>query len=437
MAGDPLLIVDDNPVNLKLVRAVLAPDGYDIRTASEETEVVRVLAAFRPRLILMDVQLPGTDGFELTRRLKSDPNTRDIIVVACTAYAMLGDEEKAHAAGCSGYITKPVDTRTLPATVKLHLGARQAAKPAFEPGDYHDLMAEMRSSFLVEGEEESGRLLGILGQGLDLDRAQRMVHHWTGIAGILGFAEIARKARGLEDYLADPAEQRHTSREARAMLAAGEGVNRLRTELLGMRQLFSHAVRGKRETPDLPPAVREVLGDKSFAVIGFEAAEGARITRALGHARARCRVFHDLPDNDTLQPFHARVVNVCQGEGIFSWVNSEVDAASAKPILFVGSAETLLRRETGIPEPNWDFLLGPWDADELIFRAFKLFTSRTSRGLDGVPPKDRGLRHPAKRQEASASAQGPGLPIQVVRPRSGLDWPDYAGRIKSDKSGED
>src|SRR5437868_9478726 len=142
MGGDPVLIVDDNPVNLKLVRAVLEPDGYDIRTASDEPEVVKVLAEFRPRLILMDVQLPGTDGFELTRRLKSDPDTRDIIVVACTAYAMPGDEQKAKAAGCSGYITKPVDTRTLPATVKSHLGVRQAAKPAFQPGDYHDLLAE-------------------------------------------------------------------------------------------------------------------------------------------------------------------------------------------------------------------------------------------------------------------------------------------------------
>ena len=397
MGNAPVLIVDDNPVNRQLMRAVLAPDGYDIRTAADGPEVDRVLAEFRPRLILMDVQLPGADGFELTRRLKSDPATRDIVVVACTAYALPGVEEKAQASGCSGYITKPVDTRTLPATVKLHLGARQAAQPAFEPGDYHDLLAEMRANFLVEGEEESGRLLGRLAQGLDLDRVQRTVHHWTGIAGILGFAEIAHKARGIEDYLADPGEQRRSSRQARAMIAAGECVSRLRAELLAMRQLFSQAVRGQRETSDLPPVVREVLGDKTFAVIGFEAAEAARITRALEHARARCRTFQDLPDNDTLQPFHAGVVNVCQGEGIFSWVNSEVASDSPKPILFVGSAETLLRREAGIPEPNWDFLLGPWDADELIFRAFKLFTSQAERSSEATSAKVRESRREAKR----------------------------------------
>jgi hypothetical protein len=134
-----------------------------------------------------------------------------------------------------------------------------------------------------------------LAQGLDLDRAQRTVHHWTGIAGMLGFAEIARKARGIEDYLADPGERRQSGRQARATIAAGECVSRLRTELLAMRQLFSQAVRGRRETPDLPPVVREMLADKTFAVIGFEAAEAARITRALEHARARCRTFQDLP----------------------------------------------------------------------------------------------------------------------------------------------
>jgi len=132
-------------------------------------------------------------------------------------------------------------------------------------------------------------------------------------------------------------------------------------------------------------------------VIGFEAAEAARITRALEHARSRCRTFQDLPDNDTLQPFHAGVVNVCQGEGIFSWVNSEVVCDSPKPILFVGSAETLLRREAGIPEPNWDFLLGPWDADELIFRAFKLFTSQADRSREATAGKVRDARRRSRR----------------------------------------
>ena len=397
MAGDPVLIVDDNPLNLKLVRAVLAAEGYEIRTAGDGLEAMTVLAQFRPRLILMDLQLPGESGFELTRRLKADSATRDIIVVAVTAYSIPGDEEKAQLAGCSGLITKPLDTRTLPAAVKLHLGTRQVAQPAFQPGDYHDLLTELRANFLIDGEEESGQLLHTLAQGFDLDRAQRMAHRWTGIGGILGFAEIARKARGIEDFLADPSEQYHYGRVRGGrdpnMITPGECVSRLRAELLGIRELFAQAVQGKRKTPELPPAVGRALADKRFAVIGFESAEAARITGALEHARARCRVFRDLPDNDTLQPFHAGVVNVCQGEGIFSWVHSGVSAESVKPILFVGSAETLLRREPGIPERSWDFLLGPWDSDELIFRAYRLFSSEANRGSAAPGGNGRGSRH--------------------------------------------
>ncbi len=374
MGGDPVLIVDDNPVNLKLARAVLAADGYDIRTAGDGAEAWSILEQFRPRVILMDIQLPGANGFELTRRLKLDPSTRDIIVLAITAYAMPGDEEKAYTSGCSAYLTKPVDTRTLPATVKLYMGTRPVAQPALEAGDYHDLLTELRANFLVEGQEEASALLSTLAHGFALDRAQRIAHRWTGIAGILGFAEIAREARGIEDFLAEPAGRGYQG-AARQMIAAGECVSRLRAELLSIREMFSHAVRGRRETPQLPPAVRELLAQKNFAVIGFERAEAARITGALGHATASYRVFDDLPDNRTLQGFQAAVVNVCQGEGILSWAQSGLAGGGVKPTLFVGSAETLLRREAGIPQPGWDFLLGPWDADELIFRAYRLFTS--------------------------------------------------------------
>jgi len=383
---------------------VLEAEGYDIRTATDGAEAWRVLAEFRPRLILMDVQLPGANGFELTRRLKADPETRDIAVVAVTAYAIPGDEETAQRAGCSGYITKPLDTRTLPAAVKLHLGNRQAVRPAFQPGDYHDLLAELRANFLVDGEEESGQLLRALAQGFDLDHAQRIAHRWTGIGGILGFSEIARKSRGIEDFLADPGERQSDGR-AHGMIAAGECVSRLRSELLTIRELFIQAVRGQRETPDLPPEVGQALANKRFAVIGFEPAEAARISAALEYARARCRVFRDLPDNDTLQPFHAGVVNVCQGEGIFSWVHSGVSADSVKPILFVGSAETLLRREAGIAERSWDFLLGPWDADELIFRAYRLFSSNANRGPAGAWGRHRGSPE-AARNERSRSPSG-------------------------------
>ena len=121
MPDGPILIVDDNPANMKLASFVLKSKCHVVRTASNAKEALAEIASFPPRLVLMDIQLPDIDGLELTRRIKAEPATRSIIVVAVTAYAMAGDEEKARRAGCDGYIVKPIDTRTLAATVEYHL----------------------------------------------------------------------------------------------------------------------------------------------------------------------------------------------------------------------------------------------------------------------------------------------------------------------------
>jgi CheY-like chemotaxis protein len=112
-----ILVVDDNPINLKLVSDVLGFEGYKILKAVDAEEAQVVLAANLPDLILMDIALPGMDGLTLTRKLKADPRTRQIWIVALTAFAMKGDDRKAFEAGCDGYITKPIDTRKLPETV--------------------------------------------------------------------------------------------------------------------------------------------------------------------------------------------------------------------------------------------------------------------------------------------------------------------------------
>ncbi|PYQ48712.1 MAG: response regulator [Acidobacteria bacterium] len=121
MAGEPILVVDDNPANLRLLRLLLAAESYEVRAAGDAGEALGVLEEFRPRLILLDLQMPGMDGFELARRLKGDAATRDIVIIALTAYAMKGDEERAREAGCDGYVSKPIDTRALPALIARHL----------------------------------------------------------------------------------------------------------------------------------------------------------------------------------------------------------------------------------------------------------------------------------------------------------------------------
>jgi CheY-like chemotaxis protein len=126
MAGEPILIVDDNPTNMKLISFLLAKKGYQVQSAASGEEALQVLKTFRPVLILMDMQMPGIDGFELTRRLKADSATRDITIVAVTAYAMKGDEQRVREVGCDGYLVKPIDTRTLPQVIASYVsgGAR-------------------------------------------------------------------------------------------------------------------------------------------------------------------------------------------------------------------------------------------------------------------------------------------------------------------------
>jgi len=127
MQHEPLLIIDDNPINLKLVRVVLEIGGYDVSEAQDAEAALALLETLHPRLILMDLQLPGMDGLELTRRLKAGPITRDIIIVAVTSYAMKGDQERALAAGCDAYVTKPIDTEALPVMLAELLGTWRRA----------------------------------------------------------------------------------------------------------------------------------------------------------------------------------------------------------------------------------------------------------------------------------------------------------------------
>jgi CheY-like chemotaxis protein len=116
-----ILIIEDNEANRLLASAVLERDGFSVEMAGNSQEALEMLLEQKPDLILMDVQLPGVDGLSLTRRLKQDERTAAIPVVALTALAMMGDKERTLEAGCAGYISKPINTRTFAAEVRKYL----------------------------------------------------------------------------------------------------------------------------------------------------------------------------------------------------------------------------------------------------------------------------------------------------------------------------
>jgi len=119
--GKTILIVEDDRKNLKLFRELLQELGYSTVEATDGSQAVKVARAAKPSLILMDIQLPVMDGLEATRIIKSDTSTKNIPVVAVTAYAMKTDEQKAIQAGCDGYFTKPFRAQTLLEKVKEYL----------------------------------------------------------------------------------------------------------------------------------------------------------------------------------------------------------------------------------------------------------------------------------------------------------------------------
>ena len=121
MAGETVLLVEDNPTNLQLAEFLLKAAGFTVLTATTAPAAIERARADRPALILMDVELPGMDGLTATRELKADPATASIPVVALTANAMRGDQEKCLAAGCTGYIAKPITAREFGATVRSFL----------------------------------------------------------------------------------------------------------------------------------------------------------------------------------------------------------------------------------------------------------------------------------------------------------------------------
>src|SRR5580698_3002766 len=132
MANETILVVDDAPVSLKLTDILLRKEGYKVHATTDAEQALSLLLSVHPDMMLVDIQLPGMNGLELTKRVKQDSRTRDIVVVALTACAMKGDDDRAFKAGCDGYITKPIETLTLANKVREYMQLRTSSRSGGE-----------------------------------------------------------------------------------------------------------------------------------------------------------------------------------------------------------------------------------------------------------------------------------------------------------------
>lgn len=121
MSGKNVMVVEDNEKNRKLMRVVLKAKGYNVIEATTGEEALSLLKGNIPDIILMDIQLPGIDGITLVKQIKADAHTKDIPVIAVTAYAMKGDEQKILDTGCNAYVSKPINTQELPLIIEKYI----------------------------------------------------------------------------------------------------------------------------------------------------------------------------------------------------------------------------------------------------------------------------------------------------------------------------
>ncbi|HHT9114301.1 MAG: response regulator [Planctomycetes bacterium] len=121
MSDKNVMVVEDNEKNRKLMRVVLKAKGYNIIEAATGEEALNILKSQKPDIILMDIQLPGIDGLTLIKQIKASVITKDIPIIAVTAYAMKGDEQKILDTGCNAYVSKPINTQELPLIVEKYI----------------------------------------------------------------------------------------------------------------------------------------------------------------------------------------------------------------------------------------------------------------------------------------------------------------------------
>ena len=297
MAGEPILVVDDAPVNLKLADILLRKEGYQVHAVPDAEEALRVLRNFLPKVMLVDIQLPGIDGLELTRRVKQDPRTQNMTVIALTACAMKGDEERALAAGCDGYITKPIDTQTLGRRIREYVNRQAQPEPAAPPPPQlpppclpgglalSDMELEsIRRRFLEEGTLQSRQLLMDIGPNFDSAKAARLAHRWIGAGGALGYVDIAAHSRIVEDLLAAPKLEPKKLRESLSELVLA----------------FADPREGALDA--LPDWVIARLLEKRIGLAGFAPDEAERLCTVLELLGARPRIFdaEEAPGADSI-----------------------------------------------------------------------------------------------------------------------------------------
>jgi two-component system, cell cycle response regulator DivK len=368
MAGETIFVVDDNTLNLKLTALTLRSEGYQVHTAASGHQALTLVNTAEPDLMLVDVQMPGMSGLELTRRLKKLPRTSHVPVIALTASAMRVDQEAAIQAGCDGYITKPIDTRTLGSRVRNFLDSRPrlaAPRQGIEPAGGEEPAASalstlpltdtefetLRRRFLSDAVKKTQQLLESVYERFDAEQAAHLLHQWVGAAGLLGYDDIAALAGAAGAELRNPPFDLSRLQEALGALLTG----------------LAEPVEASE--PPLPAAVIDELTGKRVALIGFGEREADEVCAALERAGVRPRLFEasESAMSPGVRDCHAAIVHVRPDTLRSPWL-AEGSYLPARPLLLLGKRRDVLGLERAVQARASEVLIDNWPVEQVLMR---------------------------------------------------------------------
>jgi DNA-binding response OmpR family regulator len=359
MGNETIFLLDDAAVSLKLTAALLRNEGYTVHVYSTAEQALLALRTLRPNLILADLRLPGMSGLEFIRQVRQDGRTKDMLVVPLSASDDPNDRREAQLAGCNGYLTKPIDTRTFAEQIRRLLNPRwepQATteEPAEVPASLvfsGPEMDDLRRNFLTDGARQCRALLASMSGYFDAANACETAHRWIGSAGVLGYQAIAAQARALETVLITPDRNEDRVRGAIAELAFA----------------FTDPVEAA-ETP-LPESLLEDLNRKRVALVGFADDEADRVCLAFERVRALPRIFDasEPVDSESIRSCSVAMVHVRPETANSPWLRAD-SPAPGPALMLVGGREQILAVDATVQARASEFLIDGWQAEEVVMR---------------------------------------------------------------------
>lgn len=400
MAEETLLLVDDDAVSLKMTAAVLRSEGYRVHLYSTGEQALMALNTMSPDMILVDLQLPGMDGLELTRRVRAQQRMKEMLVVALTGSDSADTEAQAYEAGCDGFITKSIDKRTLARRLRAFFeGQDQPAAPmpvphpstaAAEPATQDIEIEGMRRSFLAEGTRTLRRMIDTVGNELDPSASARVFHQWIGSAGVLGYMEIAQRARAAETML------------GRTSCTAAE----VSEALTGLLRAFT-SPKGAGETP-IPDSILQELNRKRIGLVGFADEQADKVCAAFEKVRALSLLFgtDEPPDSESIRNCSVVMVHVRPETLHSAWLQPDGELPANLALVLAGAREHLMALDPKVQSHACEYLIDGWQPEEVVMR-LSFAIARVAR-----------LREAAAAREAAGPAtetkveEAPRVPIE-------------------------